>query len=153
MIVDEPSCRALDDADLRGLADVLEATGLPSGDVRLPGRRFFRFADDAGWMGYGGLEGEAPDVLIRSVVVRPERRGAGCGAAIVRALERRAVGLGATRLHLLTETAADFFAGLGYRPAPRASAPLTIAGSRQFASLCPGDARYLVKDIRRDAAA
>lgn len=145
----EPSCRALEDADLPGLADALGAAGLPSGDLHLPGRRFFRFADGEGPVGHGGLEGEAPDVLIRSVVVRPERRGAGCGAAIVRALERRAVALGATRLHLLTATAAGFFVGLGYRPAPRASAPPAIAGSRQFACLCPDDAHYLVKDIGR----
>lgn len=147
--MNETSCRALDAADLPGLAGVLDAAGLPSGDVHLPGRRFFGFADDDELMGYGGLEGEAPDVLIRSVVVRPERRGVGCGAAIVGALERRAVALGATRLHLLTATAAGFFVRLGYGPAPRASAPPAIAGSRQFACLCPGDAHYLVKDIGR----
>ena len=147
--MDESSCHALEIADMPGLVGALDLAGLPSGDVHLPGRHFFGFLEGGGPVGYGGLEGAAPDVLIRSVVVRPERRGAGCGAAIVRALERQAVALGAARLHLLTTTAAEFFVRLGYRPAPRACAPPAIAASRQFASLCPDDARYLVKDVPR----
>lgn len=149
--MDAPTCHTLDDAELPALVRALDLAGLPSGDVRLPGRRFFRFMVGGETIGHGGLEGAAPDMLVRSVVVCPERRGTGSGAAIVHALERQASALGGTRLHLLTTTAAAFFVGLGYRLAPRASAPPAVAASRQFASLCPGDAHYLVKDLRRAA--
>ena len=115
--------------------------------MRLPGRRFFRAADAGGLVGYGGLEGSGPDLLLRSVSVLPDARGRGYGAAMVRALEERVAALGAARLHLLTTTAADFFARLGYRPAARDAAPPTIAGTAQFAQLCPASAAYLVKTL------
>lgn len=132
--------------ELDELAQALDAAGLPNADVGQPGRRFFRYAAAGGEpVGFGGLEGEGPDLLIRSVVVRPECRGGGYGRAIVRDLERQAAALGAARLHLLTTTAAPFFEHLDYRPAERTAAPRAIAATAQFASLCPASARYLVK--------
>lgn len=127
------------------LRAALDAAGLPCGDLLLPGRRFFRFASDSETACYGGLEGDGPEMLLRSVVVPPSARGRGAGQAIVRALEAEAARLGAVRLHLLTTTAAAFFHGLGYRPGERAAAPPAIAATAQFTSLCPATAAYLVK--------
>lgn len=134
---------------LDGLARVLRDAGLPGDDVRLPGRRFFRVGPDGAGVCYGGLEGDGPDLLLRSVAVPPPARGRGLGRAVVRALEAEATRLGAVRLHLLTDTAARFFEGLGYRPAERAAAPPAIAATAQFASLCPASAAYLVKTLAR----
>jgi amino-acid N-acetyltransferase len=139
-----PKSRALRPDELEGLIRALDFAGLPSGDVRLPGRRFFRFDCDGVKVGYGGLEGTAPELLLRSVVVLPGMRGRGHGRRIVAALEQQAAG---ARLHLLTTTAADFFQRLGYVAAERATAPPAIAGSREFAALCPVTARYMVKDL------
>jgi len=50
-------------------------------------------------------------------------------------------------LHMLTTTALNFFTKLGYRPADRGMAPLAIATTRQFTSLCPASAHYLVKTL------
>jgi hypothetical protein len=36
---------------------------------------------------------------------------------------------------------------MGYVAADRPSAPSTIAGSREFSSLCPASAAYLVKAL------
>ena len=69
------------------LIAALEAAGLPTDDLHEPGRRFFRFEDDAGLIGYGGLEQIGPDALIRSMVVVDDRRGAGLGAALLSWLE------------------------------------------------------------------
>ena len=74
----------LDDAELPALVRALDLAGLPSGDVHLPGRRFFRFMVGGEDIGHGGLEGVAPDMLVRSVVVCPERRGTGSGAWVSR---------------------------------------------------------------------
>lgn len=129
------------------LRAALDAAGLPAGDLLLPDRRFFRFGPRDEGACYGGLEGDGPDLLLRSVAVPPALRGRGLGRAVVAALEGEAARLGAARLHLLTTTAARFFEGLGYRSAERAGAPSAIAATAQFAQLCPASAAYLVKHL------
>lgn len=137
----------LDPADLGELRDALTASGLPVADLAESGRTFFRFDDGAGLVGYGGLEGEGADRLLRSLLVVADRRGAGFGRAVLAALEARARELGVARLHLLTNTAAPFFAASSYAAADRNAAPTSIAGSREFTTLCPASAAYLVKAL------
>ncbi len=137
---------ALEPAELAGLAWFLDATSLPSADLADPGRLFFRFEADS-LVGYGGLEGEGADRLLRSIVVLADRRGHGLGRALVATLEQQARDLGVERLHLLTTTAAPFFRALGYADADRGAAPPAIAASREFTALCPASAAYLVKAL------
>lgn len=132
---------------LSHLAAELADAGLPTSDVAEPDRRFFRFEDAAGIIGYGGIEGDGPDRLLRSLVVKPERRGAGFGAAILRAIEQAATDEGVAALYLLTTTAEPFFRRHGYEAAERAAAPDAIAGSAEFQMLCPASAALLFKRI------
>ena len=136
----------LEPAELAGLACFLDAASLPSADLADPGRLFFRFEADS-LIGYGGLEGEGADRLLRSIVVLANRRGHGLGRALVATLERQARDLGVRHLHLLTTTAAPFFRTLGYADADRGAAPPAIAASREFVALCPASAAYLVKAL------
>ena len=130
-------------------AQALSAAELPTADIDLPGRQFYRFTDTVGEpVGFGGYEGEGEDRLVRSVVVRPELRGKGFGKAIASTLERIAVRTGAKRLHLLTTEAASFFEKAGFTAADRSEAPATIAGSAEFTALCPASADYLTKAVR-----
>lgn len=138
---------ALAPDNLAGLRDALAASGLPVADLVDSGRIFFRFDDDVGLAGYGGLEGQATDRLLRSLLVVADRRGDGLGRVMLGRLEARARELGVARLHLLTNTAAPFFAANGYAAADRATAPAAIAGSREFTALCPASAAYLVKAL------
>lgn len=131
------------------LIAALEAAGLPTDDLHEPGRRFFRFEDDAGLIGYGGLEQIGPDALIRSMVVVDGRRGAGLGAALLSWLEEEAAQGKATGLYLLTTSAADFFQRQGYAVLPRSTAPTAIAASHQFSVLCPASAALMFKELRR----
>src|ERR1044072_7987728 len=101
-------------ADLSELRDALAASGLPVADLAEPGRAFFRFDDDTGLAGYGGLEGQGADRLLRSLLVVADRRGEGLGRAVLGLLEARARKLGVARLHLLTNTAAPFLSANGY---------------------------------------
>ena len=133
--------------DLNELADALSVAGLPTADLCEPGRAFFRFDEDTGLVGFGGLEGEEADRLLRSLVVMPDRRGSGLGRAMLVLLEREARRIGVGRLHLLTTTAAPFFQTNGYSDAERGSVPAPIAASREFTALCPESAIYLVKDL------
>jgi len=98
-------------------------------------------------VGYGGLEGEGADRLLRSIVILVDRRRHGLGRALVTTLERQAHTLRVRRLHLLTTTAAPFFRTLGYADADRGAAPPPIAGSREFTALCPASAAYLSKAL------
>lgn len=137
----------LADGDLPPLAELLATNGLPTDDLTMPGRRFWRVEDEGGLLGYGGLEACGPDGLLRSVVVPSDRRGGGAGRAVVAAVSDEARGLGVERLWLLTTTAADVFGRLGFRRTDRASAPPDIASSAQFASLCPGSAICMRLDL------
>lgn len=131
---------------LHELVAALDAAGLPTSDVRDEARQFFRF-DDTSTLGFAGIEGEGVDRLLRSVVVLPCRRHAGAGTALVATLERMARSQGVHRLHLLTTSARPFFERCGFTIVDRASAPAAIAASREFRSLCPSSATYLVKWI------
>ncbi|MGH7018625.1 MAG: GNAT family N-acetyltransferase, partial [Brevundimonas sp.] len=100
------------------LIAALEAAGLPTDDLHEPGRRFFHCEDDAGLVGYGGLEQIGPDALIRSMVIVDDRRGAGLGAALLSWLETETADRKASALYLLTTSAAAFFQQHGYTALP-----------------------------------
>ena len=133
--------------DLGGLCGALAVSGLPVADLAEPGRAFFRFDDDAGLAGYGGLEGQGTDRLLRSLLVIAGRRGDGLGSVMLGLLEAEARELGAARLHILTNSATRFFVANSYAAADRATAPASIASSREFTTLCPASAAYLVKSL------
>lgn len=132
--------------ELTGLAQALDTAGLPNADLAEPDRMFFRFDADS-LVGYGGLEERGTDRLLRSIVILSDHRGHGLGRALVATLEQQARDLGICRLHLLTTTAAPFFRALGYTDSDRDAAPPAVAASREFTSLCPASACYLVKAI------
>jgi N-acetylglutamate synthase-like GNAT family acetyltransferase len=125
----------------------LEESGLSTAGLDDPDVALFGMSDYRGLIGFAGMQGRGSDRLLRSLVILPHRRGEGLGRELVDRLEVRAV-LDAKRLHLLTESAAPFFRGLGFRDADRTAAPPEIAGTDQFRSLCPASAAYLVKDLR-----
>jgi N-acetylglutamate synthase-like GNAT family acetyltransferase len=137
----------LDAGSVPALAVELGAAGLPISDLTEPGRQFYRFDDDAGLVGYGGIEGLGADRLLRSLVVTPARRGSGGGAAMLAAIERAAADSGAVCLYLLTTTAEPYFRRHGYGLTDRAHAPDAISGSIEFRSLCPASAAFLSKRI------
>lgn len=98
-------------------------------------------------VGCVALERYGADALLRSLAVGPEQRGEGLGRALVQRITRRARALGARRLWLLTTTAADYFATLGYVRVERASAPARLQASSQFAGVCPSTAACMVRPL------
>lgn len=126
-----------------GLIAALRAEGLPAPDAG----RYFSADHYGALVGYVGLEGEGRDLLLRSLVVLPDRQARGVGSRVLAAAEIAASDLGAARLHLLTTTAEPFFSRHGYRAANRQTAPETIRRTREFAGLCPSSAAYLTKEL------
>jgi N-acetylglutamate synthase-like GNAT family acetyltransferase len=135
----------VDDNGLDQLRDALRQAALPCDDVSEPGRQFYRFEVEGEWVAFGGLEGSAPDMLLRSMVVCEARRGEGLGQAVLFALEQCAASQGAHRLHLLTQGAGGFFTANGYERLDRQAAPVVITQTAQFKHLCPASASYLRK--------
>jgi arsenate reductase len=129
------------------LAKLLDAEGLPSGDLGEPGVRLFAYRDKGEVVAYAGLELYGADALLRSVVVPPTRRRAGLGRAVVAATLAEARELGATRAFLLTTTAKAYFERLGFAAIDRASAPAAILSTRQAAGLCPSSAPVMAKAL------
>ena len=80
---------------------------------------------------------------LRSLAVRPERRGEGIASDLVSSLLSRAHELGLRELYLLTESAADFFAARGFEAIARDAAPEEIRQTREFREQCPESATLM----------
>ena len=134
--------------DMLQVHRLVAEAGLPTEDLA--------DADLSHFFGYGsrekpsavvGLEVHSDEALLRSLVVEPSERGTGVGRLLVAAAEAHARAQGARSVYLLTTTAAAFFERLGYFRVHRDSAPETIRATREFASLCPASAAFMVKRL------
>lgn len=134
--------------DVDAVLALVGSMGLPRDGVRqvLSTLLVARAAGEV--VGCAAIEIYGRDGLLRSVAVAPGRRGSGLGrrltdAALTLAAERRL-----DRLYLLTETAAPFFARLGFEPVGRADVPAAVQLSPEFSRLCPVSAQAMMRDLR-----
>lgn len=120
------------DPDLQA---ALLAGGLPVDDIEEPGR--FSIASKARATSSASVASRfmammrccAPSSFQRPAV-------AGYGRILTEAILRQIGENGGTRAFLLTSSAADFFAHLGFQVIDRAEAPTTILATRQASSIC-----------------
>jgi amino-acid N-acetyltransferase len=134
-------------AESEGVRHLLERSGLPTGDLSTARPEFVIAIRDDQVIGIGALEHFGRAALLRSVAVEPQTRGSGIGRLIVEELERRARTAGISELILLTLTAQDFFARLGYSTKERDEVPPAVRESAQFRSLCPASAVCMAKTL------
>lgn len=135
-------------AELPALAAMLAEAALPSADVASAPGAFFRFRDESGAViGYAGLEIHGGDALLRSVLVRAPLRRRGFGRAIVARMRDEAAARGVRRLFLLTTTAREFFAALGFAPIERGDVPRHIRATAEFTTFCPAEAQCMATAI------
>ena len=126
----------------------LTAAGLPVHDLADDEPRYFVLrGDDGRPLAFAGLCGVGRDLLIRSLVVDPAERGRAFGARMLAGLEGVGRASGAERLWLLTTQAVSWFEARGWRRVDRTLAPPAIAGTGQFARVCPASAALLVRDL------
>jgi amino-acid N-acetyltransferase len=137
--------RAATEGDLAFTRLLLEQAGLPTGDLAASKPSFTALREDGRVVAAGALQAFGSAALLRSVVVAGDRRGVGLGQAIVQELEKQAHATRVGRLILLTQTAAEFFARLGYRSIERSDVPEDVRGSEEFRSLCPASATCMMK--------
>jgi amino-acid N-acetyltransferase len=125
---------------------LLEQSGLPAADLQQGSpAQLFTYRYGGQLTGVAGLEFYGKVALLRSLAVQPEARGQGTGAWLLSFAEQTAREAGVEALYLLTETASSFFAQQGYTTCVRAAAPEAIAGTSQFALLCPASAIFMCK--------
>ena len=135
-----PRLKTISGPEQAALANLLRAEQLPTDDLGAGPARFFALVDGDRWCAVGGVEIYGRHGLLRSVVVPPEARGKSYGCEMVKLLLQEMAAQGVRDVYLLTTTAADFFAHLGFAAIDRAATPPAIAATAQFAALCPADA-------------
>lgn len=144
------SIRAASASDLPDIIKLLEQARLPASDLAAaPAARFWIAEHDGVLLGAVGLERHGDEGLLRSLVVAPQARGHGTGAALVQAVEAAAREQGLQHLVLLTQTAREFFEQRGYTVVDRGDAPDAVQSSSEFQSLCPASAVCMVKTLSR----
>jgi amino-acid N-acetyltransferase len=94
-----------------------------------------------------GMELYGESVLLRSLVVAPARRGEGLGRALAERLLDQARWRGGRQIFLLTETAPNFFARLGFRRIARDEADAAVQVSPEFRTCCPQSAVCMRREI------
>lgn len=137
--------------DVTAVLALLGAAGLPEDGVPQLVSTLLVARAGGEVAGSAAIEPYGRDALIRSVAVDPARRGEGLGRRLAEAAVALAGRLGIERLYLLTETAAPFFARLGFRPVARDDVPATVRAAPEFARLCPASAQAMMRDLRLTA--
>jgi N-acetylglutamate synthase-like GNAT family acetyltransferase len=131
----------------RNFRRCLEEAKLETIDLAGAAKTYFRLAEGEEGRAYGGFEMRGSHALLRSIVVEGRGRGHGYGRTLVLGLIAEARKRGLADAYLLTDTAAPFFATLGFMPCARDAAPPEIAATRQFAELCPSSAKLMRRDL------
>lgn len=135
-------------AEAEVIRNLLERSGLPTGDLSSARPEFVVATRNGQIIGSGALEHFGSAALLRSVAVEAQWRGSGVGRLIVEELERRARTARISELILLTLTARDFFERMGYSAKVRGEVPPAVQDSAEFRSLCPASAVCMTKALR-----
>lgn len=135
--------------DLGEVRQLLASEGLPASDLegQFPSA-FIVARAGAELVAAAALERHGEVGLLRSVAVAPHHRGAGLARALVEDRLRAAGSESLRQVYLLTTTAPEYFARLGFVRVPRASVPPELQRSSEFASLCPASAVCMVATPR-----
>ena len=136
-----------DPGDMDEIRRLLERNGLPTADLDRSQPFFLVAREGETLLGAAGLEVYGTTGLLRSIVIADKRRGKGLGRGLVDSIEKAARKKGLQELVLLTETARDFFAKLGYADIARDRAPAAVRESAEFRSLCPQSASCMSKHL------
>lgn len=123
--------------------ELLHDAGLPGEGVLDNLRAFWVAQAGAEVVGAVGLESYGRAAVLRSLVVREDRRRSGLGAALVRRVIREARGRGVREVLLRTETAAEFFHRHGFEPMAPEEVPGEVRESAGFHAAEPGRARCM----------
>jgi amino-acid N-acetyltransferase len=138
---------ASNDREWGQFSAALAAAGLPVDDLLTAGQSFYQMSDVDGPIAFGGFYVAETEGLLRSIVVLPSRRRGGIGGRLVEFLLDRMKRRGVEQVWLLTTTAEPFFEIHHFKVRPRDKVPAAIAGTREFAHLCPASAVLMCRNL------
>jgi amino-acid N-acetyltransferase len=116
---------------------LLKDAGLPGEGVAEHFGSFLVARDSDGLVGAIGLECYRDVGLLRSLVVRPSKRGRGWGARLVNHLLSLARDNEVSTVYLLTTTADGFFPRFGFTPITRDDLDARLEVSAELQGACP----------------
>ncbi|NER78412.1 MAG: GNAT family N-acetyltransferase [Leptolyngbya sp. SIO1D8] len=130
------------EADLPLLQQWLAQNRLPTEDIAQIWHCLYLAMCPAGEtvVGIGGIERCNQDGLLRSLVIAAPFRQQGYGQQLCHQLIDQAKQEGIQTLYLLTNTAEQFFAKLGFQVLERQAAPVALKRTAEFSRLCPDSA-------------
>lgn len=131
-------------ADLAAALRLLRMADLPTEDL-LAQHLALVAHDRVEMLGVIGMQPFDKVALLRSLVVAPGARGASVGRQLVQRLEMLAEQRGINELWLLTIDADGFFLSQGFCVRDRNAAPEVVRNSKEFSTLCPGNAVLMSK--------
>jgi N-acetylglutamate synthase-like GNAT family acetyltransferase len=136
--------RSAEPEDLPAVLALLTEASLPTEGVVEHFRSFFVLEQDGRIVASAGLELRPTTALVRSLVVAPDSRGAGLGAAVLRralhdAHERAAA------VYALTTTAETYLTNFGFERVTRESLPDELFESPELRGACPDSAVVMKK--------
>ena len=135
-------------SDLQQISRFLEENGLPTIGVEKFFENFIVALDQSGsWVGVAGLEVYGKSGLLRSVAVNKQFRGMGQGRTLVNAVLANASEKGVEAIYLLTDSAEDYFKGLGFEVVNRKDIDAAVRASPEFTE-CRETAPAMRKFIR-----
>lgn len=140
------------ESDLEAITQLLKINNLPHSDLRESQVDFIVATDMDRIIGCIGVEKYGHEGLLRSFAVEPGQQNKGIGRQLYKQLLAHAANNQITRLHLLTNTAKDYFSKVGFGLANRQDAPENISKSREFAGLCPVSSTYMRLDAIQEYA-
>ncbi len=133
---------------LTEIKQLLQTCGLPSEDLTVAHlAHFFAERKNSVVIACVGLEIFEKSGLLRSLAVAEGWRGRGLGRKLVHTIEQYAVWKNIQSLYLLTESAADFFAQIGYMTIARNEVQGGVRDSAEFQTLCPDSAICMIKRL------
>ena len=131
-------------SDVASVRVLLALSRLPEDGLTDPLGEGYAVAEvDGRVIGVAGVETHGDHGLLRSVAVAPEWRLRGVGEALVADRIEWARERGLESMHLITTDAARYFERVGFRTVAREDAPAPIRASREFAIVCPENARLM----------
>jgi amino-acid N-acetyltransferase len=134
-------------ADQQAIQLLLKQSDLPYEDIAAHLANFIAAKAGDSIIGVNGIEIYGQDGLLRSLAVEPAFRGKGISRELNARILEYARQKGVKKLYLLTLTAENYSAKLGFRKIERASLPESIQATAEFKSLCPQTAVCMLKVI------
>lgn len=133
--------------DLDEISNLLKENKLPYEDIRASKVRFITARIEDQLIGCIGLEHYGTEGLLRSFSVAQTLQNKGYGKALFNKLIEYSAENGIKTLHLLTNTAREYFLKNGFSVKGRSDAPDVILGTMEFKSLCPSSSTYMIKHL------